>query len=254
MMTGLDDIESIRRAYDVGGTDFITKPINWVILGYRVRYMLRASQAVDSLRQNDKRFATAQRIAHIGSWEWNVQKDELYCSEELYRIFTVDAIGFDATYQSFLNSVHPLDREFVSTAIEEALYEKKPYNIDHRILLPDGAERIVHAEAEVSRNEDGRPVWMAGIMQDITERKRAEEQIYNLAYFDSLTGLPNRLLFKEHLGHAWRMQPARIGWRRSLFLDLDCSSRSTIPWPQHRREVFSLCKSGGVPGDMRAQV
>ncbi len=221
MMTGLDDIESIRRAYDVGGTDFITKPINWVILGYRVRYMLRASQAVDSLRQNESRFATAQRIAHIGSWEWNIQKDELYCSEELYRIFTVDAIGFDATYQSFLNSVHPLDREFVSTAIDEALYERKPYNIDHRILLPDGAERIVHAEAEVSRNEDGRPVWMAGIMQDITERKRAEEQIYNLAYFDSLTGLPNRLLFKEHLGHALAHATRTNKVAAILFLDLD---------------------------------
>jgi diguanylate cyclase (GGDEF)-like protein len=221
MMTGLDDIESIRRAYDVGGTDFITKPINWVILGYRVRYMLRASQAVESLRQNEARFANAQRIAHIGSWEWNVLKDELYCSEELYRIFTVDAIGFDATYQSFLNSVHPLDREFVSTAIEEALYEKKPYNIDHRILLPDGVERIVHAEAEVSRNEDGRPVWMAGIMQDISERKRAEQQIYNLAYFDSLTGLPNRLLFKEHLGHALAHATRTNRLAAILFLDLD---------------------------------
>lgn len=221
MMTGRDDIESIRRAYDVGGTDFITKPINWVILGYRVRYMLRASQAVQSLRQNEARFATAQRIAHIGSWEWNVQKDELYCSEELYRIFTVDTIGFDATYQSFLNSVHPLDREFVSTAIEEALYERKQYNIDHRILLPDGVERIVHAEAEVSRNVDGRPVWMAGIIQDITERKRAEEQIYNLAYFDSLTGLPNRLLFKEHLGHALAHAIRTNKVAAILFLDLD---------------------------------
>ncbi len=228
MMTGLDDIESIRRAYDVRGDRFHHQAdqlgdsgIPGALIGRRLTYMLRASQAVDSLRQNEARFATAQRIAHIGSWEWNVQKDELYCSEELYRIFTVDAIGFDATYQSFLNSVHPLDREFVSTAIEEALYEKKPYNIDHRILLPDGAERIVHAEAEVSRNEDGRPVWMAGIMQDITERKRAEEQIYNLAYFDSLTGLPNRLLFKEHLGHALAHATRTNKLAAILFLDLD---------------------------------
>ncbi len=221
MMTGLNDIESIRRAYDVGGTDFITKPINWVILGYRVRYMLRASLAVYNLRQNEARFATAQRIAHIGSWEWNVQRDELYCSEELYRIFTVDAIGFDATYQSFFNSVHPLDREFVSTAIEEALYKRKPYNVDHRILLPSGEERIVHAEAEVTWNDDSQPVWMAGIMQDITERKRAEEQIYNLAYFDSLTGLPNRLLFKEHLGHALAHSTRTHKLAAILFLDLD---------------------------------
>lgn len=221
MMTGLDDIDSIRRAYDVGGTDFITKPINWLLLGYRVRYMLRASMAVDSLRQNESRFITAQRIAHIGCWEWNILKDELYCSEELYRIFTVEAIGFDANYQSFLNSVHPLDREFVTSAIEEALYERKPYKVDHRILLSDGLERIVHAEAEVSWDDDGRPVWMAGIIQDITERKRAEEQIYNLAYFDSLTGLPNRLLFKEHLGHALAHATRTQKLAAILFLDLD---------------------------------
>ncbi|HTP66045.1 MAG TPA: EAL domain-containing protein [Geobacteraceae bacterium] len=221
MMTGLDDIESIRRAYDVGGTDFITKPINWLILGYRIRYMLRASLAVSTLRQNEARFATVQRIAHIGSWEWNIQKDELYCSEELFRIFTVEAIGFDANYQSFLNSVHPLDREFVSMSIEEALFARKPYNIDYRILLPGGIERIVHAEAEVTWNDEGKPVWMAGIIQDITERKRAEEQIYNLAYFDSLTGLPNRLLFKEHLAHALAHSTRTRKVAAILFLDLD---------------------------------
>ncbi|HEX9024067.1 MAG TPA: EAL domain-containing protein [Geobacteraceae bacterium] len=221
MMTGLDDIDSIRRAYEVGGTDFITKPINWVILGYRIRYMLRASLAVYNLRQNETRFATVQRIAHIGSWEWNILKDELYCSEELFRIYTVDAIGFDANYQTFMNSVHPLDREFVATAINEALFDRKPYNIDHRILLPDSTERIVHAEAEVSWNDEGKPVWMAGIIQDITERKKAEEQIYNLAYFDSLTGLPNRLLFKEHLGHTLAHSTRSKKLAAILFLDLD---------------------------------
>lgn len=221
MMTGLDDIESIRRSYDVGGTDFITKPINWVILGYRIRYMLRASLAVYNLRQNDTRFTTVQRIAHIGSWEWNILKDELYCSEELFRILTVDALGFDANYKTFIDTVHPLDRELVSTAINEAMYDRKPYNIDHRILLPDGTERIVHAEAEVSWDDEGKPIWMAGIIQDVTERKRAEEQIYNLAYFDSLTGLPNRLLFKEHLGHALAHSIRTKRLAAILFLDLD---------------------------------
>ena len=221
MMTGLDDIESIKRAYEVGGTDFITKPINWLILAYRVRYMLRASQAVESLRRNETRLGNAQRIAHIGSWEWNIQADEFNCSEELFRIFSVDNLGFDATYQSFLNSVHPLDRQIVTHSMDEALIERKPYNLDHRILLPGGVERIVHTEAEISWDADGRPVWMAGILQDITERKRAEEQIYNLAYFDNLTGLPNRLLFKEHLGlslaHAVRSKKLAA----ILFLDLD---------------------------------
>jgi diguanylate cyclase (GGDEF)-like protein len=221
MMTGLNDIESIKRAYDVGSTDFITKPINWVVLGYRVHYMLRAKQAVDSLRRNEARFIDIQRIGRIGSWEWNITGNEFYCSEELFRIFTVDTIGFDATYESFLNSVHPLDREFVAASFDEALSGRKTYNIDHRILLPTGGEKVVHAEAEISRNENGQPVWMAGIMQDITERKQAEAQIYNLAYFDSLTGLPNRLLFKEHLAHALSHAFRTKRMAAILFLDLD---------------------------------
>jgi diguanylate cyclase (GGDEF)-like protein len=221
MMTGLDDIESIRRAYDAGATDFISKPINWLILGYRVRYMMRSGQAAISQRRNEASLATAQRIAHIGSWEWNVRTDELNCSEELYRILAIDPVGFGATYEAFLNVVHPLDREFVNSAIEEALFAGKQYAIDHRILLPGGVERVVHAEAEISRDEDGRPVWLAGILQDITERKQAEEQIYNLAYFDSLTGLPNRLLFKEHLGHALAHADRTNRMAAILFLDLD---------------------------------
>jgi diguanylate cyclase (GGDEF)-like protein len=221
MMTGLNDIESIKRAYEVGSTDFITKPINWVVLGYRVHYMLRAKQAVDSLRRNEARFIDIQRIGRIGSWEWNIPGNEFYCSEELFRIFTVDTIGFDATYESFINSVHPLDREFVASSITEALSGGKTYNIDHRILLPNGGEKVVHAEAEISRDDDGLPVWMAGIMQDITERKQAEAQIYNLAYFDSLTGLPNRLLFKEHLAHALAHAFRTKRVAAILFLDLD---------------------------------
>jgi diguanylate cyclase (GGDEF)-like protein len=221
MMTGLNDIESIKRAYEVGSTDFITKPINWVVLGYRVHYMLRAKLAVDSLRRNEARFIDIQRIGRIGSWEWNIPGNEFYCSEELFRIFTVDTIGFDATYESFINSVHPLDREFVASSIAEALSGGKTYNIDHRILLPNGEEKVVHAEAEISRDENGQPLWMAGIMQDITERKQAEAQIYNLAYFDSLTGLPNRLLFKEHLAHALAHAFRTKRVAAILFLDLD---------------------------------
>jgi len=221
MMTGLDDIESIKKAYEVGSTDFITKPINWLVLGYRVHYMLRAKHAVDNLRRNEVRFLDIQRIGRIGCWEWNIISNEFYCSEEMYRIFTVESLGFDATYESFLNSVHPLDREFVASSIEEALFKRNPYNLDHRILLSNGTERVVHAEAEVSCDENDRPVCMAGIMQDITERKQAEAQIYHLAYFDSLTGLPNRLLFKEHLGHALARAERSDRLAAILFLDLD---------------------------------
>jgi diguanylate cyclase (GGDEF)-like protein/PAS domain S-box-containing protein len=221
MMTGLDDLDSIRKAYEAGATDFITKPINWVILVYRVRYMLRASQAIMDLRTSEERLSHAQQLARMGSWEWDVIQDKLYWSREVYQIFDIDPLGFDATYQAFLNSVHPLDKELVNKSLEDAISGRSPFSIDHLIVLPDGAERFVHTEAEVSFDEQGRAVWVAGTVQDITERKQAEEQIRYLAYYDSLTGLPNRVLFKEHLEHALIFAERHRKKVAALFLDLD---------------------------------
>jgi len=86
MLTGLDDVESIDRAYEVGATDFISKPINWGILGHRARYILRASQAFRELAKNRAGLESAQRIARLGSWEWDLQRDRVHWSDETYRI------------------------------------------------------------------------------------------------------------------------------------------------------------------------
>jgi len=221
MMTGLDDVESIRKAYDSGATDFISKPLNWHVLGYRVRYMLRSSRTLHALDNSRLSLSYAQRIARMGSWEWNVENDRMIWSEAVYEIFNVDPRELDKTYQAFLNYVHPLDKELVSAAVEEALAKNKPYSIDHQILLPDGRERFVHTEAEVIADKNGNPVRIAGIMQDITERKESEKRIRNLAYFDSLTGLPNRILFKENLEHALAHAGRKNSKVATLFLDLD---------------------------------
>jgi DNA-binding response OmpR family regulator len=86
MLTGLDDVESIDRAYGVGATDFISKPINWGILSHRVRYILRASQAFSGLAKNRAGLESAQRIARLGSWEWDLPRDQVRWSDETYRI------------------------------------------------------------------------------------------------------------------------------------------------------------------------
>ncbi|HBG07815.1 MAG: diguanylate cyclase [Geobacteraceae bacterium GWC2_58_44] len=221
MMTGLDDVESIRRAYEAGATDFITKPFNWLIMGYRVRYMMRANRIFQALGKSQASLSYAQRIAKMGSWEWDVEKDKVEWSDAVYSIFHIDPCGFDGTYQAFLNSVHPQDKEPVNAALEQALTGARPYSIDHRIMLSDGSERFVHSEARVVVDRDGRAVRVAGTLQDITERKQTEEKIRNLAFYDSLTGLPNRVLFKENLEHALahaKRRGRRVG---TLFLDLD---------------------------------
>jgi PAS domain S-box-containing protein len=93
----------------------------------------------------------------------------------LYRIFRCPPQEFGENYDEFLRNVHPGDRERVNNAVIEALKGKKLYEIDHRIILDNGKERIVHEKGEVTFNENNTPVRMLGTVQDITERKNAEE-------------------------------------------------------------------------------
>ena len=135
-------------------------------------------KAKDELQKNKISLENAQRIARVGNWDWDIEKNELYWSNEIYRIFGLKPLEFGATYESFIKSVHPNDREFVQISVDEALHEDKPYSIDHAIILSDGAVRIVHEEAEVNFDETGKAIKMVGTVQDITERKKAEEKLY----------------------------------------------------------------------------
>ncbi len=221
MVTGLDDIKSIQQAYDAGATDFITKPVNWPILNHRVRYLLRAREAFRALRRSEARLTQAQSIAHLGNWDWNIVDNKLDWSDEIYSIFGLEPQAFGRTFEAFLRLVHLEDLTDVENAIDKALYENKPYSIDHRIILPDKTERTVHAQAHVIFDETGKPVRMHGIVQDITEHKNAEEKIRFLAYYDVLTGLPNRRLFKEYSIQAIRMAQRNGTKVAIIFLDLD---------------------------------
>jgi PAS domain S-box-containing protein len=133
-----------------------------------------ASRALRTVRDS---LSEAQRIAHLGNWDWDIVNNRLYWSDEIYRIFGLKAGEFDANYEAFMRSVHPDNREYVQQAVDRALNERQPYSIDHRIVLPDGSERIVHEQAEVTYDEDGKATRMMGTVQDITERKRTEEEL-----------------------------------------------------------------------------
>lgn len=141
----------------------------------------RRRQAEEALRKSESSLANAQRIAHLGNWEWDLEKNIVHWSDEVYRIFGLAPRAFPVTYEIFLSFVHHDDREYIKKSIHEALYEKKQYTIDHRIVRPDGSERIVHEEAEVIFNNTGRAIQMNGITQDITDRKKTEEQLRKLS-------------------------------------------------------------------------
>jgi PAS domain S-box-containing protein len=133
-------------------------------------------KAQEALIKSEAVLAEAQNIAHIGSWDWDIVNNNLRWSDEIYRIFGLTPQDFGATYEAFLSSVHPEDRELVKDAVNKALYNKKTYSIDHRIVLPDGAKRIVHEQARVIYDRGDKPVRMIGTVQDITEQRHLEEQ------------------------------------------------------------------------------
>ena len=160
----------------------------------RAKYAAKLAYA-EQLSETQARLAEAQRIARIGNWDWNILSNELWWSDEIYRLFKVSRESFGATYESFLERVHPDDRGAVSRAVNRALRSNKPYSIDHRIVLPDGTERIVHERAEVTFSDDGRATRMTGTVHDITERKLAEDKIRQRAEFQALlAGLTSKLI------------------------------------------------------------
>ncbi|MFQ5779406.1 MAG: EAL domain-containing protein [Nitrospiria bacterium] len=221
MVTGLDDIESIERAYKVGATDFVTKPINWTTLQHRMRYMVRASKAIQDLRRSEARLSQAQQIARLGNWEWDLETDALYWSDEIYRIFGLDRTANTLSYDTFVEYVHPNDRASMKDAVHDALSEKKSYMIDYRIVLPDGRERIVRQQGKTELNGDEKPIRMLGIIQDITQRKKVEGEIRTLAYYDHLTGLPNRQLFMDYTIRALNIAQRNHTRLALIYLDLD---------------------------------
>ncbi len=119
----------------------------------------------------------AQRIAGMGNWDWWIDEDRLYWSEGIYRLFGVDPGNFDASYEGFIDCVHPDDRRLVNDAVEQALLNSKPYEVTHRIVRPNGEIRIVHESAEIIRDNRGKPVRMTGALLDITAQKQIEEAL-----------------------------------------------------------------------------
>ncbi|WP_332656107.1 ATP-binding protein [Brevundimonas sp.] len=121
------------------------------------------------------RLKRAQALAQMGSWEWNILTGQLLWSDEIFSLFGLPVDAFGASYSAFLDRVHPDDRAMVEEAVRRAVEEGADYELDHRILRPDGEVRFVHESGEVERDRAGVPLRMRGIVQDVT-RSRAVER------------------------------------------------------------------------------
>ena len=223
--TGPTDPETIDLAFRVGANDFIEKPIDWQLLQHRVRFIMRARSAVAELLESQKRLANAQRLARIGHWEWVPGQHEMLWSVEVYRIFDLERRAGGSTYDAFIGLVHPDDREMLDKAMQKAAADGAEVSLDHRITLPSGEQRVIHQQAEAIPDISGSVDCISGTMQDITDRTRAEEQIRYLAYYDILTGLPNRQMLHEHLESVLHAVDEHNNSAVLLLVDLDRFNR-----------------------------
>jgi PAS domain S-box-containing protein len=132
------------------------------------------------LRSSEARLLEAQRIAQIGSWELDLGTGRLIWSDEIFRIFEIDPEHFEASYEAFLNAIHPEDRDAVNKVYSEALANRAPYEITHRLLMDDGRVKWVNERAETRYDESGQPLHPTGTVQDITARMLAEERLREL--------------------------------------------------------------------------
>jgi diguanylate cyclase (GGDEF)-like protein/PAS domain S-box-containing protein len=178
----------------------------------------RKESELEKIRAN---LDAAQKLASIGSWEWDVQKDVAFWSDETYRIFGINKEELSEHRENFLDMIICEDRVKVEQALSDALKGVKQYDVEYRVCLTEGTKKIIHALAEVIHDEVGKPLLMLGTVQDVTERKKSEEKIHHLAFYDPLTQLPNRRLLVDRLNHALASSE-RNGWTGALlFLDLD---------------------------------
>ncbi len=224
MLTGLEDDASITRAYQAGATDFFVKATQWGLLAGRLHYLLRASRTRIELERSKSKLARAQDLARMGSFDWRrAERGDtggLLMSPEALRVF-----GFGpherVSLRALLRMVPQDDRRAFMRQLHHTTRHASVLATDVPIVLFDGRQRIIHAEAEPEFNEHGQGAGYTGIVQDVTDRRVAEDKIKQLANFDALTGLPNR---RQLIWRAERAleQARRLGHQCALLLiDLD---------------------------------
>jgi PAS domain S-box-containing protein len=175
------------REGEVRWIEHVCQPVRnaeGTFLGFRAsnRDITGRKLAEEELQRKDKMLEDTQRIARLGSWDWDIITNELKWSDEVFRIFGLSSQSFGASYETFLQSVHPEDRENVKAAVNLALTDPSAvYNIMHRIKRPDGSERIVRERAKVIFDDNtGKPRRMIGTVQDITDIREMETEAERL--------------------------------------------------------------------------
>ncbi len=220
MLTGLDDDASVARAYRAGATDFFVKSGPWSLLAERLNFLLRSSRTFAELERSKLKLARAQDLARMGSFDWRQAEGVLSMQPEALRVLGLPDNAELSLHRLLRMVSAPARRSFVRM-LRERLRHASALARDVSIELFDHQRRVIHIEAEPEFDEQGQCTGYTGVVQDVTDRRAAEDRIRRLANYDTLTGLPNRHQL------IWRAERALEQARRHqhqfalLLIDLD---------------------------------
>jgi len=191
--------------------------------GELIREITERRQTEEALRESEERYALAAEGANDGLWDWNIRNNTVYYSFRWKSMLGFDDAEIGSTLDEWLSRVHPDDREQVEAKLAAHINSQSPqFECEHRVRHQDGTYRWMLNRGLAVRDEQGKAYRMAGSQTDITSRKSAEAQLLYDAFHDALTGLPNRALFMDRLGHAIASAKRHPSYLYGvLFMDLD---------------------------------
>ncbi|MDH5518210.1 MAG: diguanylate cyclase [Gammaproteobacteria bacterium] len=168
-----------------------------------------------------ERLETAQRIAHLGNWEWDFVNNVFWCSDEIYRIYGFSAQSFEASFEQLFGMTHPDEQSYLKNLFDNARLREQSFNADFKIVLEDGTIRYVHLEVQFHPAKELKGMYLSAVVHEITEQKKYEEKLLRQANYDELTGLGNRMLYFEYLSTAISLSKRSRKNLAVLFIDLD---------------------------------
>ena len=199
-------------------------------------------RAEERLRSSQVRLAEAQRMASIGNWEYDLATGEITWSDEVFRIYGHAPQEYVPTFDRLFEVVHPEDRHLLTEKVRGAAERGEPYDFENRVILPDGTERVVQRRARVVRDQEGRITKLVGTVQDVTERKRAEEEIQKLN-----EGLERRVEERTaKLRESEERYSLVVEGSNDGIFDWDLTD-NTIFWNDRLFEIVGLSREGFAP-------